>query len=94
MDCSLMICHTATNNVTEKVYVLGSGCSPPRKPINRPGWWKGKFVFRGRHPGEEGGHLSKGQLLPPTLATSGARALTGGRRGHLQKQMVGSASHL
>ena len=89
-----MICFTATDNVTEKVYVLGSGCSPPRKPINRPGWWKGEFVFRCRHLGEGGGRLSEGQLLPPTLATSGARALTDGRKGHVWEQTVGSASQL
>ena len=89
-----MICYTATDSVTKKVYVLGSGCSPPRKPINRPGWWKGEFVFRCRHLGEAGGHLSEGQLLPPTLATRGARALTDGRRGHVQEQTVGSASQL
>ena len=89
-----MICFTATDHVTEKVYVLGSGCSTPRKPINRPGWWKGEFVFRCRHLGEGGGHLSEGQLLPPTLATSGARTLTDGRRGHVREQTVGPASQL
>ena len=54
-----------------------------QKPINRPGWWKGKFaLFPMSAPatGEgEGIHLSKGWL--PALATSGARAFINRRRG-------------
>ena len=53
-----------------------------QKPLNRPGWWKGKFaLFQMSAPatGEgEGRHLSKGWL--PALATSEARAFINRRR--------------
>ena len=55
-----------------------------QKPINRPGWWKGKFTLL-QMPAtelgvEDGGHLPEGRfslhtaLPPPATATSGARA--------------------
>ena len=47
-----------------------------QKPINRPGWWEGKFaLFQMLTTQGEGGHLSKGWLPPLPLATSGARTI-------------------
>ena len=41
---------------------VGSSCLPLKRPINRPGWWKGKFaLFQMLATKAEGGrHLSKG----------------------------------
>ena len=38
-----------------------------QKPVNRAGWWKGKFVLFQMLAtrGEGGRHLPKGRLLPP-----------------------------
>ena len=55
-----------------------------QKPMNRPGWWKGKFTLL-QMPAtelgvEDGGQLPEGRfslhtaLPPPATATSGARA--------------------
>ena len=56
-----------------------------QKPLNRPGWWKGKFaLFQMPATAGECRHLSRGWLSPPpphTLASSGARAFTDRRRG-------------
>lgn len=84
------ICYTATDSVTKKVYVLGSGCSPQ---ANKQARLVERRVFRCRHLGE-GGHLSEGQLTPAHSGNQRARALTDGRRGHVQEQTVGSASQL
>ena len=56
-----------------------------QKPINRPGWWKGKCaLFQMPATKGEGRHLSKG-WLPPT-GNQGERALTDRKRGYMPKQ--------
>ena len=55
-----------------------------QKPINRPGWWKGKLaLFQMQASEEEDGHLSKGRLsclhLPHPVTSRGWEILhTGG----------------
>ena len=54
-----------------------------QRPINRPGWWKGKFaLFQMLTAGQEGGRLSQGRLTP--LAAGGARAFTDRRGLHVE----------
>ena len=50
-----------------------------QKPINRPGWWEGKFALFQPAPKGEGRHLSKGWL--PLTGNQGARALIDRKRG-------------
>ena len=50
-----------------------------QKPINRPGWWKGKFALFQPAPKGEGRHLSKGWL--PLTGNQGARTLIDRKRG-------------
>ena len=46
-------------------YVCGVRLLTAQKPVNRPGWWKGKFALFQMLAtwGEAGRHLSKGRLL-------------------------------
>ena len=54
--------------VLPKEYACGVRLLAPQKPINRPGWWKGKFaLFQMPATGngvDSDGYLSKNQLLP------------------------------
>ena len=64
------------------------GLLTAQKPINRPGWWKGKFaVFQMRATGGWW-HLSKGQL--PLTESQWGRAFIGWKRG-LHAETVQSA---
>ena len=47
-------------------YVCGVRLLTAQKPVNRPGWWKGKFALFQMLAtvGEGGRHLSKGRLSP------------------------------
>ena len=59
-----------------------SGCSPSQRPINRPGWWKGKFALFQMLANVGGQMLATSVQRPaPPGATSGARAFIDGRRG-------------
>ena len=45
-----------------------------QKPINKPGWWKGKFAIIQKPATGEGSGERVADVCPPALATSGARA--------------------
>ena len=51
-------------SVIKKICMGGVRLLAPQKPVNRPGWWKGKFaLFQIPETGREGGrHVSKGQM--------------------------------
>ena len=72
-----------------------------QKPVNRPGWWKGKFALfqmLATGDGEGGKHLSKGQSHnPPPHDNQGVRLFidrVGGGEVTSRKITVISNSHL
>ena len=70
-----------------KRYVCRVWLLATQKPVNRLGWWKGKFALflTPATVGEDGGHLSQG--LSPTPGEQGVRVFidkVGG--GYMQKQ--------
>ena len=50
-----------------------------QKPINRPGWWKGRFALLQMLATEAGGCLSKGPHPHPDKQEAGALIDRGGR---------------
>ena len=72
--------------VTER-YVCRVRLLTTQKPVNRPGWWKGKFaLFQMPATGGEGGrHLSKG-WLSPSPDKQGVRDFTDKSSGRLHAE--------
>lgn len=71
--------------------VVGSSCSPPKRPINGPGWWKGKFAsFQVPATGGGGGRVAdicpEGPFTPDKRGMRAFMDRMGGRGGCMQKQ--------